>query len=591
MRPQAGTIQAIFYSQKKNPLYANPVLQITSLTKFTLAPQNKDRYKANLSDGTYYMKAVFSSELSKKFDSEEIKRYFIVKLEDFAVRAKENNNYLYIQSFSEYEEMNSEIGKAVNIANGKQSLDPSSNSVPKHEEDSRESPRKNTLKSKSPESDENSLKGNLFSGQVAKRPRHEEEADSDFTEIKKIFPHKKNMVFKGRVVSKSDIRKFNTQKGEGKVFSFEVADKSGQIKCVAFSECVDIFYPLIENNSVYSIANGTVKLSNKKFSNSTSDFEIQLEKTTEIQKIQDDEIPLYTFKFVKISDLSVCTNLIDFIGVVKEVYPMGKIVNKSTGKESSKRDILVLDQTGSCRLTIWGYRAEEEIECDSVIVVKSLKVGEYNGINLSTVQSSQILFNLDIPEAVEILTWYQEFGKDIVVEKPKRIPKRLFISEIKDNMIEYGTIQASIIHLKEDALYYEACPSESCNKKVSFEDNGNYRCERCNYTYDTCNYRYMTSLHVGDFTGQMWITIFDQTGLSLFGVEAKELKALGEENPEDLHNLVKGLVSKEFQFRVRSKQENYNGEVKLRSSCMEISPVDLSADAKRMLEIIEKVPV
>lgn len=584
MKPEAGTVQAIFYSQKSNPLFKNPVLQITALTKFSLGLQNKDRYKANLSDGNYYMKAVFSSELSKKIDEGTIKRYFFVRLEDFAVRAKENNSYLYVQSFSEYEENDSEYGKAVNIASGKQSLDPSGNS--RQEDEAKENkkiptPPSNNLEKKS-DVLSNQKERAIFTEQTQKKVKCDDAVDNGITEIKRIFPHKKNMSFKGRVVSKSEIRKFNTQKGESRVFSFEVADKTGQIKCVAFSENVDIFYPLIENNSVYLISNGTVKLANKKFSNSTSDFEIQLEKHSEIQKVEDSDMPKYIFKFVKISDLSLCSNLIDFVGVVKDVYPSNKIINKTTGKESIKRDIVVVDQTGHCRLTIWGPRAEEEIEKESIIVIKSLKIGEYNGINLSTIPCSQIMFNLDIPETVELISWYGEEGKNLVIEKPKRVPKRTFISEIKDNSLEYGTIQASVLYLKEDSFYYEACPLDTCNKKVQMEDNGNYRCERCNYTYDNCNYRYMVSMQVGDFTGMFWITLFDQSGTILFGATAKELKEIGDKNPEELHNVIKSVLSKDFTFKIRSRQENYNGETKLRSNCMEV-------DSKRMLDVIEKV--
>lgn len=585
MRPQAGTVQALFYSQRSNPLYNMPVLQITTLGKFTLVQNEKHRYKANLSDGTYYMKAVFSSELSGKFDSGEIQKFFIVKLGNFTVRAKENNNYLYIQSLVEYEAADAEIGRAVNISNGKQSLEPNG---ARTEDDIQKENAKQLPAIKSSSSGDGPIKR---AGAQNETPKKTNVGDDGLTDIRKIFPHKKNMAFKGRVVSKSDIRKFNTQKGEGKLFSFEMADKTGQIKCVAFSENVDAFYPLIEINKVYVIANGTVKLANKKFSSSTSDFEVHLERHTEVQKVDDDEeVPKYCFKFVKISDLPSCSGLVDCIAVVREVYPVSTITLRSTGKESSKRDLIIADQTGSCRLTLWGARAEEEIEKDVVICIKSAKVGEYNGTTLSTVSNSQVMVNIDIPEAVELLAWYQEEGRHAAIEKPKRMPRRSFISEVKDNCLEYATIQASIMYLKEDGLYYESCPSEACNKKVSMEDNGNYRCERCNYTYDTCDYRYMINLHVGDFTGQMWITVFDESGRSIFGLSARELKEMGEQNPEDVHNLVRGLVSKELQFKIRTKEENYNGETRQRSSCMELSPIDVIGETKKMLDAIEKVP-
>ncbi|KAM0681595.1 Replication factor A protein 1 [Glugoides intestinalis] len=582
MRPQSGTVQALFYSQKSNPLYSNPVLQITGLSKFSFGPEEKHRYKANLSDGTNYMKAVFSSELASKFDDNEISKFYVIKLGSFTVRPKDSNNYLYIQSLAEYEMYDYEIGHPVNIASGKQSLEPT--------ETARVA--KEAYKEKAPQNayqNTNQVSYNNIQDEHVKKQKQSD--DDDIVEIKKIFPHKKIFKFKGRVVSKSEITKFNTQKGEGRVFSFEIADTSGQIKCVAFSENVDAFYPIIDNNKVYMISNVLVKPSNKRYSQNTSDFEIHLEKNTQIVKIGDEDIPKYIFKFIKLSDLPSVGGLIDCLAIVKEVYPASKIKMKATGKETSKRDMLLVDQTGNCRLTIWGQKAEEEYETDGVICIRSAKVGEYNGVTLTTVTVSQIIMNIDIPEAVELLAWYQEEGKDIVIEKPKRVPKRSFISEVKEHSLEYATIQASIIYLKEDGLFYEACPSESCNKKVSMEDNGIYRCEKCNYTFENCNYRYMISLHLGDFTGQMWATIFDDGGKSLLGVTAAELKEMSEANPENVHNLIKSIYSKEFQFKIKNREENYNGDLKLKSNCLEITPIDCVFETKKMLSAIEKVNI
>ncbi|ELA42708.1 replication factor-a protein 1 (rpa1) [Vittaforma corneae ATCC 50505] len=588
MKLQSGTVQALYYSQKSNPLYSSPILQITTLSKFSFGPNEKYRYKANLSDGTHYMKAVFSSELANIFDSNEIARFYVIKLGSFTVRPKDNSNYLYIQSIAAYEKFESEFGHSVNISSGKPSFDPSGSN--KNEE---EVQKENSRQSVSPKSATNNEMhyATLSVNQEDVSKRFKEAANEDITDIKKIFPHKKTFKFKGRVVSKTEIKKFTTQKGDGQVFSFEIADCTGQIKCVAFSECVDTFYPLVENNKAYVISNVTVKPSNKKFSNNTSDFEIHLEKNTIITKVEDDNIPKYMFKFVKIADLASVGGVVDCLAVIKEAYPVGKITIKSTGRESAKRDLMIIDQTGSCRLTLWGPKAEEEYEKDNIICLGSVKVGDYNGINLTTVSNSQVIQNIELPEAIELLAWYEEKGRNIVIEKPKRIPKRSFISEVKDNSLEYATIQGSVVYLKEEGLFYEACPSETCNKKVLMEDNGIFRCEKCNYTFEKCNYRYMINIHVGDFTGQMWITIFDEGGKSLLGVTAAELKEMGECNPENVHNLIKGIYSKELQFRLRNKEENYNGDIKLRSSCLEISPVDYVFETKRMLEAIEKVSV
>ena len=99
----------------------------------------------------------------------------------------------------------------------------------------------------------------------------------------------------------------------------------------------------------------------------------------------------------------------------------------------------------------------------------------------------------------------------------------------------------------------------------------------------------MINLHVGDFTGQLWVTLFDDHGKTLLGLSATEFKEMTENNPEEAHNLVKGVMAKEYQFKIRNKEENYNGELKLRSNCLELGSVDYSVETKKMLESIEKV--
>lgn len=578
MKLQPGTIQALYNSQKNNPLYKNPVLQITSFSKLIMGEAEKHRYKANVSDGAYYMKAVFSSDLCPLFDDNRIQRFHLIKLGVFTIRPKENNNYLYIQSISEDEQCSAEVGKPLNITTGKPSSEASNTMQP--------------ADASSPVNHKNAPISIKRATEVTNNFKKTKDAGGCvFTNIKDLNPFQNKWIIKGRVVSRSDIKKFNSAKGEGKLFSFEMADKSGQVKCVAFSESVDIFYPLVDINKVLTITQGTIKMANKKFTSNPFDYEIQLEKGTEIQQIEDDEIPQYGFSFVKIKDLVVGAALVDVVAVIKEVFPKGSIVVKSTGKELVKRDLIVIDETGNCRLTLWGSKAEEEYDCDSVICLKSVKVGEYNGVNLSTVGSSQIILNCDIPETIEVMTWYQSEGINVFIERPKRAPKRQFISEVKEGDQEYVTIQASVVYVKEDGIFYESCPGEGCNKKVTIEDNGNYRCEKCNYIYPQCNYRYMLSMHMGDFTGQVWVSVFDESGQILFGVSASQLKKMGEENPQDSQNLIKGLISKEYSVRLRVKDEVYNGESRKRYNCLEITPIDVAVETKKMLDIIEKIKV
>lgn len=53
-------------------------------------------------------------------------------------------------------------------------------------------------------------------------------------------------VIRVRVTSKSPIRTWSNSRGEGKLFSMDLIDESGEIRCTAFRDLCDKFYDMIE---------------------------------------------------------------------------------------------------------------------------------------------------------------------------------------------------------------------------------------------------------------------------------------------------------------------------------------------------------
>lgn len=64
--------------------------------------------------------------------------------------------------------------------------------------------------------------------------------------ISSLSPYQNKWVIKVRLTSKSQIRTWNNAKGEGKLFSMDFMDESGEIRCTAFRDAVDKFYDLFE---------------------------------------------------------------------------------------------------------------------------------------------------------------------------------------------------------------------------------------------------------------------------------------------------------------------------------------------------------
>lgn len=64
--------------------------------------------------------------------------------------------------------------------------------------------------------------------------------------INALSPYQNKWVIKARVTSKSPIRTWSNAKGEGKLFSMDLMDESGQIRVTAFRDQVDKFFEMIE---------------------------------------------------------------------------------------------------------------------------------------------------------------------------------------------------------------------------------------------------------------------------------------------------------------------------------------------------------
>lgn len=64
--------------------------------------------------------------------------------------------------------------------------------------------------------------------------------------ISALTPYQNKWVIKARVTAKPPIRHWSNAKGEGKLFSMDLMDESGQIRVTGFRDVVDKYYDMIE---------------------------------------------------------------------------------------------------------------------------------------------------------------------------------------------------------------------------------------------------------------------------------------------------------------------------------------------------------
>ena len=96
-------------------------------------------------------------------------------------------------------------------------------------------------------------------------------------------------IIKVKVVKKYPMKTWSNPKGEGKLFSMDLMDRENtQIQATLFKEAADKWYPLIEEGKIYSMADGQVKMANKRFSTIPHDHCLGFETNSAIYEIQED---------------------------------------------------------------------------------------------------------------------------------------------------------------------------------------------------------------------------------------------------------------------------------------------------------------
>ena len=103
--------------------------------------------------------------------------------------------------------------------------------------------------------------------------------------IEGLSPYQNNWTIKALVTQKSEIRTWSNQRGEGKLFNVTLMDDSGEIRATGFNTVVDELYEKLQEGKVYFISKARVNLSKKKFNPTNNEYELSLERNTEIEEV------------------------------------------------------------------------------------------------------------------------------------------------------------------------------------------------------------------------------------------------------------------------------------------------------------------
>jgi len=433
--------------------------------------------------------------------------------------------------------------------------------------------------------------------------------------IVSLTPYQNKWTIKARVTNKSDIRRWSNARGEGHLFSMDLVDESGEIRATAFKEQCDKYYEMIEIGKVFYITQGTLKAANKQYSNLNNDYELTFRDSTEVVPCTDEDemskIPTVQFDFCKISqlDASLKDTTVDIIGVVKSAGDVVSLTSSRTQKELKKRDLVLVDKSlTEVGLTLWGTTAENfSAENNPILAIKGARVSDYDGVSLSTGFSSVLQINPDLPQSHELRGWYDSEGSTATTSSLTQA-RTAGGGDVGSNIKTFGEVKKDntgmnsekgdyysacgyVTLLMKDKALYMACGNQtdgrSCNKKVQDQNDGTYRCEKCNISAPTFNWRLILSMNMADCTDNNWVQCFQENGEAVLGINSEELGAMFLNDVPAYDKVFKKATFQRFTMRIRAKADNYNDEQRVRHTMYTAVPLNYKDYNKKMIMDLE----
>ncbi|CAG9818455.1 unnamed protein product [Phaedon cochleariae] len=601
----AGSLEIIMQGGK----YPNPIMQILASKRINAGAADKERYRVVLSDSKNTISfAMLTTQVRDQVGPDVLEMYSVIQIDKYITSVIDNKAkgvgdarvllILELKLIASGAEVGEKIGSPVQLTND------SSSSAPKTNVSNTNTNGTSTNSSvvyNKPATSNNPTPPMDTSENLSNQMTHP---------ISSLSPYHNKWVIKARVTNKSSIRTWSNSRGEGKLFSLDLCDESGEIRLTGFKDMVDKFYDYVQVDKVYFISKCQLKSANKQYSTLKNDYEMTMTPETIIQECHDVDssaIPQTKYDFVTIDKIANTepNTIVDIIGVVKSVSDLQTFQAKSTGRELKKKDVTLVDQSKTAvALTLWGSEAESfDGTNNPVLVIKGARVTEFGGgKSLSTVSSSNIKVNPEMKECYRIRGWYDGEGANM---DATNISARsgaggfntpwMSFKEVQDQNLgnadkgDYYQVMGTILLIRSENAMYKACPTPECNKKVIDLENGMYRCEKCNREFPNFKYRLLASMNVGDWSGNQWMSMFSSEVEKVLGQTSQEIGEQVEQNSEAMANIVDKCHFRQFILKCRAKMETYNDESRLKTVCIKVDPINYEEYNNHLIERIQQL--
>ena len=446
-------------------------------------------------------------------------------------------------------------------------------------------------------------------------------SDDAYTSLKQLTTFSRDFIIFVRVTKKSEIKTFETKNNnmgtssQGKLFYFIVLDRDGnEMQCTCFNKAVDKFFDEIEEDQLYEIKGGYVKLNDKKYTRIKSDYKIVLDENSKItKKIDNGTIKKNNMTIVKIKDIQNM-NLYSIVDLCVVVLSVGEKMIKNTRNGSQPLKKIVVGDVSKYKIEIslWRVHSDTNVKFGDILLINNVKIGEYKGRTLTTFDETCIKINppktneyvreleefiqkndiknewLDLENNTEIKHETKEENENYTSVHIRDVLESLDEYEDISNLSKVTAIVTQILHNEKN--YYLGCSDRNCKRKLKLEEDTNeYVCPNCLKSTKTPTYYYTLSLRVKDASTEYWIDIFGKTAESIMKCTAEEYKEILENRDEEkLREITHKVEFKVFNFWVKPKIQTYNTVSKKKLYAYRIEPYNEKSEAHKLVRYLLK---
>ena len=241
--------------------------------------------------------------------------------------------------------------------------------------------------------------------------------------IADIAPGMEEVQFLGKVVGIGDLRTFERdgEDEDGQVINVEVADETGRIRCAFWDELAE--------SAATDLEVGTVMRFQGRPKEGFNGVEVNVDRA----EVDDEaEIDVPSNEDLRIEDLSLGLSDVDVRGLVLGTEPV-RTFDRDDGSEGRVANLVLGDETGRVRVTLWDERADlaESFEAGQTVEVVDGYVRERDGDlelhvgNRGTVDAIDAAIEY-VPDATDIADLEIDQTVDIAGVVRSADPKRTF---------------------------------------------------------------------------------------------------------------------------------------------------------------------